>query len=84
MDGNKVNSDSADIAAKNSKKKTQAAPEPETNESVYSLKDLIAGYKAFGVRKEIATVALRLAKVETATFAEAKKIIDEFKNKEVK
>lgn len=85
MDENKVTS-GAETAEKTVKKKAQEAPAaaPETDESVYTLHDLIDGHKAFGVPKEIVTVALRLANIETATFAEAKKIIDEFKKKEVK
>ena len=65
-----------------------SAPEtpvvPVEAESVYSAEDLIANFKAFKTSKEIVTVALRLAGKKTATFKEAKAIIDKFKTKEVK
>lgn len=75
MDGSKLTGDA------DAKKKQPQAKAPESD---YSLEELIAGHKAFNVPKEIATVALKLKKIERATFAEAKKIIDEFKNREVK
>ena len=53
-------------------------------ESTYTALELANNHKIFNVSKEIVVVALRLAKKETATFEEAKKIIDKFKNKEVK
>ena len=53
-------------------------------ESVYEATYLIANHKAFNTSKEIVAVALRLAGKQTATFEEAKTIIDKFKNKEVK
>lgn len=54
------------------------------DESVYSAAELAENYKAFQVRREVVVVALRLAGKKTATFAEAKNIIEKFKNKEVK
>lgn len=57
---------------------------PAVKESVYPVEELIAEYKAFKTSKEIVAVALRLAGKKTATFSEAKNIIDKFKNKEVK
>lgn len=53
-------------------------------ESVYAATELIDNHKAFNTSKEIVTVALRLAGKTTASFSEAKTIIDKFKNKEVK
>ena len=53
-------------------------------ESVYTAAELADNYKVFGTFREIVVVALRIAGKETATFSEAKKIIDKFKNKEVK
>lgn len=53
-------------------------------ESVYSAQELADNYKAFGTYREIVVVALRLAGKKSATFAEAKQIIEKFKNKEVK
>lgn len=75
------------------RKTAEATPEVEevktvakekAAESVYTAKELVANHKAFGTYREIVEVALRLAKKETATFNEAKRIVDEFKNKEVK
>ena len=52
-------------------------------ESVYSREELVNNYKAFNTYREIVDVALRLAGKDEATFAEAKTIIEKFKNKEV-
>lgn len=57
---------------------------PAPQESIYTAEDLIANYKAFKTSREIVVVALRLAGKKTATFSEAKTIIESFKNKEVK
>lgn len=59
----------------------KAAP---VQESVYPASELADSCKVFGASREIVVVALRLAGKETATFSEAKKIIEKFKNKEVK
>ena len=56
---------------------------PVKSESVYTAEELADNYKVFGTYREIVVVALRNAGKETATFAEAKKIIENFKNKEV-
>lgn len=53
-------------------------------ESVYTAAYLAENHKAFKASREIVVVALRLAGKKTATFAEAKIIIESFKNKEVK
>ena len=53
-------------------------------ESVYTAAELAEHYREFKTSQAIVVVALRLAGVKTATFAEAKSIIDTFKNKEVK
>lgn len=53
-------------------------------ESVYEASELIANHKAFNTSKEIVAVALRLAGKDTASFSEAKAIVDKFKNREVK
>ena len=53
-------------------------------ESVYTAEDLARNHKAFKAPREIVVVALRQAGKETATFAEAKSIIEKFRNKEVK
>lgn len=52
--------------------------------SVYTATELADNHKAFGTYREIVVVALRQAKKDAATFSEAKRIIDNFKNKEVK
>lgn len=59
-----------------------SAPKQEA-ESMYSSQELAANHKAFGVPKEIVTVALRLAGKETASFSEAKRIVEAFSKKEV-
>ena len=53
-----------------------------SSEPIYTAEDLIRNYKAFKTSKEIVVVALRLAGKETATFEEAKKIIDKFRKEE--
>ena len=50
---------------------------------VYTVDEIIEGYTAFGTSKEIVTVAIKLSGIKSATFDEAKKLIDDFKNKEV-
>lgn len=57
---------------------------PASAESVYSASELAANHKLFGVNREIVVIALRKAGKQSATFAEAKVIIDKFKTKEVK
>ncbi len=53
--------------------------------AVYSAAELIgAARKVFGVSPDIATAALRMSGIKSATVADAKKIITEFANKEVK
>lgn len=54
------------------------------NESVYTAEELTANYKVFNTSREIVEVALRIAGKKSATFTEAKEIIEKFKNKEVK
>lgn len=57
---------------------------PAAKESVYTAEELVANHKAFQTTKEIVAVALRLAGKKTATFTEAKQLIDDFKGKEAK
>lgn len=70
--------------------KSKAAPETidekveVVNESVYAAEELAENHKAFKTSREIVEVALRLAGKKSATFTEAKEIIENFKNKEVK
>lgn len=53
-------------------------------ESVYTAEDLAKNHKLFKTSYEIVAVALRKAGKKEATFTEAKKIIENFKNREVK
>lgn len=53
-------------------------------ESVYTREELANNHKVFGTYREIVDVALRMEGKDTATLAEAKKIVEKFKNKEVK
>lgn len=53
-------------------------------ESVYTVQELADNHKVFDTYREIVVVALRTAGKETATFAEAKEIIQKFKSKEVR
>lgn len=66
--------------ATNEKAKS-AAP---VRESEYTAEELAKNHKAFNASYEIVAVALRLAGKITATFTEAQKIVEKFKNKEVK
>lgn len=63
--------------------KSKEAPD-SVNESVYSAAELIENHKVFNTSREIVEVALRMEGKNTATFTEAKTIIEKFKNKEVK
>lgn len=73
-----------------SKSKATEAPakEAETKvvpaESTYSREELANNHKVFDTYREIVDVALRLTGKDEFTFAEAKIIIEKFKNKEVK
>lgn len=68
--------------ASNTKKPAEAAP--PLAESVYTAAELARNHKAFNTSKEIVIVAMRLAGKKTATISEAQRIINNFKNKEVK
>lgn len=52
--------------------------------SIYTIDELTANYQAFGTYREIVAVALRLAGKNRLTILEARKIVEAFKNKEVK
>lgn len=73
--------------------KTKAAAEPvkeapvvqaKVNESIYSAEELAKNHKLFKTSFEIVAVALRKAGKKEATLTEAKNIIENFKNREVK
>ena len=76
------------MAAKSAKTPETEEPKvpatPSTQESEYSVEELIANFKAFKTSRALVTVALRKSGKKSATFAEAKIIVDNFKNKEVK
>lgn len=64
--------------------KTTAAAPAETA-STYTAAELIAAApEKFGVSPDVATAALRMAGKKTATVEEARTIITEFANREVK
>ena len=54
------------------------------NESVYTAEELAQNHKFFKTSYEIVTVALQTAGKKAATVTEAKNIIENFKNREVK
>lgn len=65
-------------------KTSKAKTTTKEAESVYSADYLAANHKALGASYAIVAVALKLAGKDSATLKEAQKIVDEFKNKEVK
>ena len=79
-----ANPKSKEPAVEAAPKTVEAVKAPVVMESVYTADYLIANFKAFHTSPEVVTVALRLAGKKEATFAEARKIIETFKNKEVK
>lgn len=61
------------------------AETPSTaQESTYSVEQLISEYKAFKCNRDLVVVALRLHGNADLNFSEAERIIEEFKNKEVR
>ncbi len=58
--------------------------EPKVQESTYTAAELAAAHKTFGTSYEIVATAMKLSGKERATAKEAKEIIENFKNKEVK
>lgn len=54
------------------------------NESTYTAEELAENHKLFKTSYEIVIVSLRKAGKKEATVTEAKKIIENFKNREVK
>lgn len=63
-----------------------APPVPPVNrvEPLYTATQLADGYREFGTSRAIVACALKLAGREKATLAEARKIVDAFRKKEVK
>ena len=72
------------MATKTTKEKTTEDRGPVAEESVYTVNELADSHKVFGTYREIVVVALRNAGKDAYTFAEAKDIIEKFKNKEVR
>lgn len=79
--------------ATNNKSTVTGAKKPEAKEapvaatpaeSVYPAEELAKAHKVFDTSYEIIMVALKMAGKKEATVTEAKKIIKEFKDKEVK
>lgn len=71
----------------NEKGKTETSAKPTTpkeSESVYTTEFMIDNFAAFNTSREIVEVALKQANIKSATYSEAKTIIERFKNKEVK
>ncbi len=66
-----------------SEKKTNI-PAPKKLEPVYSIQQLIDGYREFGTSKAVVSCALKLVGKDSMTTAEARKNIDTFRQKEVK
>ncbi len=69
--------------AEKSEKKTDI-PAPKKLEPIYSMQQLIDGYREFGTSKAVVSCALKLAGKDNLTTTEARKIIDTFRQKEVK
>ena len=63
--------------------KVAEVEEKPTAVSIYTAEELADNYKLFNASREIVVVALRLAGKKSATFQEAERIIEKFKNKEV-
>lgn len=58
-------------------------PTTKQAESVYEAAYLAKNHKAIGASYAIVATALKMAKKDHATLSEAKKIVNDFKNKEV-
>lgn len=56
----------------------------QPTESIYTAEELAKNHKVFKTSREIVVVALKLAGKETATFSEAKIIVENFMKREVK
>lgn len=69
------------MAEKTKAASAKATPEVE---SVYTAEELASNHWVFNTSYEIVAVALRQAGKQSATIEEAKRIIEKFKNKEVK
>lgn len=76
----------ANVAKPKADAETVKVPVVQTkvNESIYTAEELASNHKLFKTSYEIVAVALRKAGKKEASFSEAKKIIENFKNKEVK
>lgn len=63
-----------------------APPVPPVNpaEPLYTAAQLVDGHREFGTSRAVVASALKLAGKDKATLAQARKIIDAFRKKEVK
>jgi hypothetical protein len=80
----KTNENGSMNAENAEKAPVKTTDEPKTQESIYTADQLANAYKTFDASYAIVATALKLAGKKEATVSEAKKIIEEFKNKEVK
>lgn len=74
------------MAAKTKAEETVKEPvveAPAKAESIYTAEELIKNHSAFKTSREIVVVALKKAKKDAATYAEAKVIIENFKNRRI-
>ena len=58
--------------------------EPIAQESIYTAAELANAHRTFGTSYAIVATALKIAGKDKATIKEAKAIVEEFKNQEVK
>lgn len=73
------------MADKNIKKPEVSETKLETKyETKYSIAELVEAAETFGAKPVMVKAALLSAGMESCTVSEARKIIDTFKNKEVK
>ena len=68
-------------AEKSAKEPVKEAPAKAV--SVYTAEELAKNHSVFKVSREIVVVALKQAKKDTATYEEAKAIIEKFKNRRI-
>ena len=71
------------MASAKTKAEEVAKETATTVESVYSAEELVRNHSAFNVSREIVVVALKQAKKDSATYSEAKAIIEKFKTRRI-
>lgn len=55
----------------------------QAGENVYTLAQLVQGYRSLGAPRELVSVALKLTGKKSFTLAQAREIVNKFRNKEV-